>query len=62
MNEKEIIEIMSETKSIIYDRQEKSSPFFYDEIWNEEVEAMRETYQDIDKLTGEDFRRLWKIA
>ena len=54
--------VMAYTKEIIAERQVKSSPYFYDDIWNEEVEWMCETYPAIDKLSGKVFQFLWKKA
>ena len=62
MKKAEIISIMRECKEVIEDRCEESSPYFYDDIRNEEIEWMCEVYPDIDSLTADEFQSFWKQA
>ena len=53
---------MADVKENIERREAESSPYFYGEIWNEEVDWMCETYLAIDRLSAKAFQFLWAKA
>lgn len=61
MKVKEILKVMTETKDIIIEAQ-KASPYFSDDIWDEEVSKMVEDHPEMDNLSPECFRWLWAKA
>lgn len=62
MTENKIIKIMSETRKEIQRRRSLSSPYFYDDIWDEEVDRMHLSYPYIEALPQEKYRKLWDKA
>lgn len=54
--------IMAEVKNYIAEREQSSSPCFFQQIENEEIEWMCETYPAINSLPAKVFQFLWNKA
>ena len=62
MEREKILKIMTEAKREIARRCSESSPMFYDDIRNEELDWICFAHPEINELKAEELQALWKEA